>query len=252
MTLSNVQKDVVGYLRAVHVLVAWWHCPTGAFPLDAEMARAIAVRRSALEANLGLAGAVAHLVTEAEVAELRAAVDGLPDGNGAVYNERTARLHLRLYSGGQVRADLPFNDRVRFCAETRPVFETLLYNLVDACLWARITAYDRRDGTPVPPPGIAGLPMLVQGLCAAAPPGVGLESPESLTRTLLARWLESEPVGRSRSATRGRNTGLTRVLEEVRAGLERIAAAAGPRAHAGEPVPTPHPTPPPSPTSAPA
>jgi hypothetical protein len=219
MTLNNDQRDVIGYLRAINVmLLVWNNSPIATFPLDVEMDKLLQKHRPELERLLHLVCQISRMTSESHYSEARSAVDDLLSPEGRFYDQETLDLLLVLYSGKRNKITFTYHDAMMFYQETKPIFRRLLFNLTGAMLWARVGFYAEHLEITLSPL----VDLLLQALTiifSIAPSQVALRVPEQLLEDCISWWISSGSVQKGLALTRGETNGLTRVVDELKRAL---------------------------------
>jgi hypothetical protein len=220
MELNNSVKDVIGYLRAVNVVLVLWNFGGLRFPLDSSITGVLSEHEEQFEEIL-------TLVTDTSGAssimdEMRSAIDDIVDPSKPGFWDREWTTGvLCLYSSKREWVVFHYETVPTFHQELVPILVRVLVRLVDSALWLRIDCFERqplwRPSNPIP--GFLRIFTLIQDL---VPSDVKLAPAPELFRNCWLEWFHSQKVQRNLSSLSIGDSQLHRVVSELEQAL-RVA-----------------------------
>lgn len=213
MELNNATKDMIGYMRAVNVVLTLWDIDRIKFPLDSLILTSLSNNKEKLNELLGIISEISQ--STPLLNEVRSALDDIVDSSKPDFwdKEWTGAI-LSLYSKKRELVNFHYEDSATFNNELRPIFIDLLSQLVSSVLWLRVAYYDRFPDKNLPS-AISNFLQAFNIIHSMSPKDVTLLPSHELLRFCLSSWFYSETVQSNISSLPHTKTGLHKVLNEI-------------------------------------
>jgi hypothetical protein len=141
MSLTNLAKDIIGYLRAVNVILMLWNIEHFEFPIDNKLEVNLNLHSEELEEILQSVCEVSQAMTIYD--DMRSAIDDIISSkNKSFYDREMVDFLLSLYIPSTERLYFTYEDKALFQEELKPILTESLIKLSDLILWARVKFYD--------------------------------------------------------------------------------------------------------------